>query len=83
MTVHLARSISEPIVIPENEEEDESYFEATTFDLSSMVNKVEQIIERYILRWGEEDKTWEILEVEKRFEIPIPDTDYLLSACGT
>lgn len=74
----LARSISEPVTLAEDEEENDSQFEATTFDLGEMVLKVEQIMERYILKWGEEDKTWEILATEKRFEIPIPNTEYIL-----
>lgn len=63
--------IESPPVLPQSEEEDEFYFESTVNDLGATVSLVEQIIERYILKWGEIDRTWEILEVEKRFEIEI------------
>lgn len=74
----LSRCISEPEVLPENELEDEEQFEVATFDLSEIVNRIEQIMDRYILKWGEEDKQWEIFAVEEWFEIPIPETEYIL-----
>ncbi len=74
----LAAGIENPPQPLQNEQEDDDYFDVLSIDVSEIANLAEQVVERYILRYGEEDRTWKILEVEKRFEIPIPNTDYLL-----
>lgn len=64
--------------LPQDESEDDEGFELEGVNVGSIAEQVEAVVERYILKWEQEDSHWEILEVERRFEISIPHTDYTL-----
>lgn len=64
--------------LPQSEEDDEGV-ELEGVSVESIVAIAEQVVDRYILKYGAEDKYWTVLEVEKKFHIPIPNTDYILT----
>lgn len=72
------KMIESPTIQPENESEDDFYFTSTVTDLSEVTTLVTDVMERYILEYGSSDLVWKILEVEKRFEIPISDDTLLV-----
>jgi hypothetical protein len=65
-------------VLPIEDESDEEYLVFTQIDLSEITERVREVFTRYMFKWKDVDRTWTVLEVEKRFEIPVPNTDYVL-----